>query len=174
MGKYIYLIAIVLVLPGCGIYSFTGTNIDYNKVSTVTITNFYNEAGNGPPTMSQEFTEELRDYFQNNTSLEVVPEGGDLLIEGVIRGYRLMPVAPTSSGSDDTPDLAALQRLTISISASYINKTDDEFDFDNRTFSFYEDFDPQANPFPTIEQDLIDIIFEQIVLDIFSATVANW
>lgn len=166
-------ILIILVLTnissGCGVYSFTGTSI---SAETMSVLNFYNEADQGPPNMSQTFSDKMRDYFQQNTNLTLIPDEGELQFEGSVVGYRLTPVAPTASGDPNVGDVAALTRLTITVKVSYLNITDDEFDFD-RNFSFYADYKNDL-VLTTVEDRLIDEIFDQIILDIFNASVANW
>ncbi len=168
--------AVLLVLVhGCGVYSFTGANIS-PTVKTISIQKFNDEIGTGPPNLSQLFTEKIRDYYQQNTSLSIITNEGDLQIEGAIVGYALTPMAPRSSGSDnyEDADIAALQRLTITVKVTYLNTQDDAFDFDNKNFSFYIDYDPEKQDFNSIEPELNEEIFDQIVLDIFNGTVANW
>lgn len=165
-------LALVLSAAGCNIYSFTGAALS-PEVKTITIDNFFNDAPGGPPNMSQLLTEKLKDYFQQNTSLSLVPENGDLQLEGNITRFDYSPVAPRASGSDQVADVAGLMRLTITINASYINVTSDEFDFNNRSFSFFSDFNAERDP-SSVEDQLVDEILDQIVFDIFTATVANW
>ena len=43
----------------------------------------------------------------------------------------------------------------------------------NRGFSFYSDFNADKDP-SSVENELVDEILDQIVFDIFTATVANW
>jgi hypothetical protein len=174
-NKFIWLILLILgPLSSCGVYSFTGASIAPD-IQTISIQRFIDEVGAGPPTMSQIFTEAIRDYYQQNTNLTLVDDNGDLQIEGSITGYRVAPLAPTASGNQNfnNADVAGLQRLTITVRASYINTKDDSFDFD-KTFSFYRDYDPEREPLRSNEQDFIDEIFEQIILDIFNSSVANW
>ena len=168
-------IVLFMFLTGCGVYSFTGANISPN-VKSISIQRFNDEIGTGPPNLSQLFTEKIRDYYQQNTSLSIVPTEGDLQIEGSIVGYQLSPMAPRASGSQqfENTDIAALQRLTITVRVTYINTQDDSFDFDNQSFSFYQDYDPERQDFNSIESELVEFIYDQIVLDIFNATVANW
>ena len=161
---------LTLLLQGCGIYSFTGVAI---TAETISIAIFYNDADGGPPDMAQTFTNKLVDYYQQNTNLLRVESDGELQIEGAVTDYRLTPVAPTAAQNDDQIDAAALTRLTLTVSVSYVNTTDETFDFENKSFSFFEDFDNNEN-LTAIEAELIDRIFDQIILDIFNATVANW
>ena len=167
--------ALIILLPflaGCGVYSFTGANIA-PSITTISIDQFYDDSGEGPASLSQNFTDQLRDYFLQNTNLTLVPDAGDLIFEGSIVSYRLTPVAPTAVGDDSRTDEAGLMRLTITVRAVYINTQDDTFNFD-QNFSFFDDYDPTVTSLSAAEDQLIETIFEQIVYDIFNASVANW
>ncbi len=169
----VFLILFYIGFTGCGIYSFTGANISPD-IKTISIDNFYNETGDGPPNMNQQFTEGLKEYFQNNTNLGIDNAGnGDLQFSGYISRFNYAPIAPTASENRNLADNAGLQRLTIGVSVEYINTKDDSFNFDQQ-FSFYSDFDPNSTSISAIEPQLIEEIFEQIYVDIFNASVANW
>lgn len=176
MIRQFYIILLFMIgLTACGVYSFTGANIS-PEIKTISIQTFYDEVGTGPPNLSQLFTEKIRDYYQQNTSLSIVTNEGDLQLEGSIVGYRLTPMAPKASGSQnfEDADIAALQRLTISVKVTYLNTQDDSYDFDGQSFSFYQDYDPEKQDFNSIEAALVEEIYDAIVLDIFNASVANW
>lgn len=155
----------------CGVYSFTGASISPD-IKTLSIQTFFNDASLGPANMSNVFTEKIKDYYVQNTSLRIVDENGDLQIEGAIKNYSLTPIAPSGS-TDNNISLSELTRLTISVKASYVNTKDDTFDFD-KNFSFFKDFDPESEDLESNEDAFVDEIFNQIVLDIFNASVANW
>ena len=161
---------IFMMYSSCGVYTFTGTN---TNAQTITVLNFYNDTGMGPATLSQQFTERLRDYYQRNTSLAIVETGGELVVEGSIVGYNTMPVAPIASGNDQQADVAGSTRLTIRVQVDYTKTLNEEEDV-SRAFSFYDDFDSQTSNLTAEEDQLIDTIFEQVIFDIFNATVANW
>ncbi|MFT4834586.1 MAG: hypothetical protein ACJAVY_001234 [Marinoscillum sp.] len=167
---YNWSIGILLLLTGC-VYSFTGASID-PSVKTISIQTFFNNAALGPSTMSVTFTEKIKDYYQQNTSLTVVDDNGDLQLEGYISDYTITPVTANASGNNNEADFAALSRITIRVSASYVNVKDDEFDFD-KNFSFFVDFDGNTD-ISANEQEYVEEIFDQIILDIFNASVANW
>lgn len=166
---------LMVVVAGCGVYSFTGANIS-PEIKTISIQTFYDEVGTGPPNLSQLFTENIKDYYQQNTSLTLTENEGDLQLEGSITGYRLTPMAPRASGSQnfEDADIAALQRLTITVKVTYVNIQDESYDFESQAFSFYQDYDPEKEDFNSIEATLVDEIYEAIILDIFNASVANW
>ncbi|GAA4819764.1 LPS assembly lipoprotein LptE [Algivirga pacifica] len=160
---------LVFSLSGCaGVnFTFTGVNLD-PKIKTFSVTTFYNEAPNGPSNMGIDFSERLKEYFQRNTSLKLVDRGGDLEFEGTVNGFRVSPLAP---GANDR-EQAEQQRLTVNVKVNFINNYDDTQSF-NQAFSFYEDFPAEQNV-QDVEADLLDVIFEAIILDIFNKSVANW
>ncbi|QDH79577.1 hypothetical protein FKX85_11220 [Echinicola soli] len=164
----------LMLLWGCKVeYSFTGTNLDYNLTQTFSVANFFNDSGGGPANMGQNFTESIKDYFQRNTQLELVQTNGDLQFEGAITRYSLTPQATVSTTDPNQPDRAGQMRLTIAVEVNYINLSDEEQD-SKKTYSFYQDYDPRSTSVLAVETDLIDIIFENIIQDIFTSTVANW
>ena len=168
----LFLLLLILHLQGCGVYSFTGVNLS-PTIETISVQNFYNDTGMGPPNMAQEFTESLRTYYQRNTNLSLANAEGDLQIEGAIVSYTLTPVAPTASGNANQPDRASLQRLTITVKVEFVNTQDETQNF-SKNFSFYDDYNPDVTDLTTVEPQLITNIFETIILDIFTNTVANW
>lgn len=170
-GSGLAFLLLAILLQACGVYSFTGATLP-PTIKTISIQPFFNDTGNGPPNLSQNFTERLRDYFQSNTDLALVEADGDLQLDGSIVGWQLTPVAPTATGNNQ-PDRAALQRLTITVAVNFVNTVDEKQSFE-RNFSFYADYNPQQTDFAAEEQRLIDEISETIIFDIFNNTVANW
>lgn len=168
----IWIFVFAALMNGCGVYSFTGAALP-PSIKTISIENFYNDTGNGPSDMSQIFSESLRDYYLKNTNLGVVTDEGDLQLEGSIVSYQLTPVAPTASNNPNTPDRAGLQRLTITVRVEYINTQDETQSF-SKNFSHFDDYDPDITDLISEEPRLLSNIFEVIVFDIFSNTVANW
>lgn len=162
--------ALALSNMSCGIYSFTGASIGA-ETKTISIPTFFNNAPLGPSNMSITFTEKIRDYYLQNTSLTLVDDEGDLQLDGSIENYTLTPVAVTAS--DDNIDLTSLTRITIYVKCSYVNINDDTYDFD-QNFSFFVDFDQDSQNLSANEEEFVEEIFDQIVLDIFNSSVANW
>jgi hypothetical protein len=158
------------LLESCGVYSFTGTT---TPAKTITITEFFNNSDLGPANMGQTFTNSLKTYVIQNSSLSVVAEEGQLAMDGEITDFRLTPIAPVSTGNQNSFNTASSTRLTISIKVTYVNTLDDTMSFKDKTFSFYKDFDNDEN-FTDIQEDLIQQIFTRLVNDIYTASVANW
>jgi len=162
----IFLILISSLLSNsCGVYSLSGYN---SRAKTIFIGNFLNRAGGGPPSLNIDFTERLKEYYQRNSPLNIAnnEKGGELVILGTIVRYQMEPIAATGN------DVAAQNRLTIGVEVDFKNTTEEKKDF-KQTFSFYADF-PQAQTLSQVENQLVDTIFDQIVLDIFNKTVADW
>jgi hypothetical protein len=157
--------ALLLMPSGCGIYSFTGINLDPN-IKTIAIANFYNNAGNGPANLSQSLSERLRDYYQGNSPLKITSPDGDLLLSGTIVGYDVTPVAPSADQS------ASLNRLSIRVQVKFVNNFDETKNFESQ-FAAYEDF-AQNRTLSQVETELITVIFDRIIYDVFNKTVADW
>ena len=117
--------------------------------------------------MSVLFNEKIKDYFERNTSLTLVEEGGDLEIEGTIEDFSLSPVAPTAEGGRNSQYFTGLTRLTVRVNATYFNNIDDQFNYENKSFSFFKDFNQNTEELSSNEQEFLDEIFDQIILDIF-------
>ncbi len=152
-------------LGGCGVYSFTGASISA-ETKTISVQRFPNNAMTVEPTLSQKFTDALRDKFSNETNLTMLNKGGDLQIEGTITGYRTNPVAIQGN------ETAALTRLTITINVTFENTIDDSKSFKSN-FSRFEDY-PSTQNLNEVQDMLIDQINEMLVQDIFDKAVVNW
>ena len=166
----LYMLIGLAGLAGCGVYSMTGQS---TAAKTIAVEDFFNNTNLAPANIGQTFTNRVKDYYQQNSSLRVVPESGELLIGGMISAYDINPVAPVSTGDPNQPNYAALSRLTITVRVTYEDTVEPKNSFKDRSFSFYRDFDNNVN-FTTVQEDLEKRIFDQILVDIFNATVANW
>lgn len=168
----IFLLALPFV-QSCGVsvqYSMTGAA---TEAETISITEFYNNADLGPANMSQVFTNDLKNYFVQNSGLAVVAEEGQLQLEGEITDLRITPISPTATDDPTQINRASSTRLTITVRATYINTLDEKMSFKDKSFSFYKDFDNELNV-SDVEEAFIKEIFQRIINDIFNASVANW
>jgi hypothetical protein len=173
LKKIINYLFLSSILFACGVYSFTGASIS-PEVKTISFQNFFNNSPLGPSNMSVLFNEKIKDYFERNTSLTLVEEGGDLEIDGTIEDFSLSPVAPTAEGGRNSQYFTGLTRLTVRVNATYFNNIDDQYNYENKSFSFFKDFNQNTEELSSNEQEFLDEIFDQIILDIFNASVANW
>ena len=161
---------VATLLGGCGIYSFNGTNID-PSVKTISIQTFPSSAPNAPASLSQRFTEDLKDYFQRNTTLKLVPRDGDLQFEGNIVAYDYAPAAIQQVG---TVSQAGANRLTIQVQLRFTNTKDSKQDFE-QTFQSQADF-PSTQDIAAVnnDQSAVRNITRNIISDMFNKSVANW
>ena len=160
--------AMVLVafISGCGIYSFTGASIPPDA-ETISIQYFPNNADLVEPTLSPSFTDALRDKFVSQTTLDLVENAGDLQITGEITGYKVSPVAITGD------QIAAQNRLEITIKVTFVNTLEEDNSFYDERFSRYVDYDSDQD-LSSVQQQLIDEINEILVEDVFNKAVVNW
>ncbi len=163
------LLAIIaaLIAASCTIsYKFNGASIDYSKVKSITVADFTNQATLVNPSLVNTFNDALKDAYSRQTRLEQTRRGGDLQVEGEITTYSLTPL---SIGADA---YAAETRLTIGVRVRYTNNTNNEEDFE-RTFSANRTF-PSTSTLEDVQDQLCEEMVEEIVDQIFNATVANW
>lgn len=158
----------ILTLQGCH-YSMSGAS---TIAENIQVEDFFNNTDLGPANLGQTFTNKLKNYYQQNSSLRVVKEDGQLIIEGIITTYQISQVAPVSGGNNQA-DLAALTRLTIAVKVNYTDTLEPQNSFKERPFSFYADF-PNTQDLNTVQESLEKKIMEQIFIDLFNATIANW
>ena len=167
MKRLIPLLAAVLLLVSCGIYtlSFSGTSIQPD-VNTITINYFEYKALRVNPSLSNELTEAIRNQFRRMTRLEQVDLDGDMELSGEVTGYDVTPAAVTAD------EVAARNKLTVTVKVTFTDKKHPEEDFD-KSFSAYSEYD-SSNTLDAVESSLCAEIIEKLVEDIFNAAVAQW
>lgn len=166
LKKMLLLLVAIPVVAACGIYSFTGTSIAPD-VKSISIYPVENRAMKVNPTLSNTITNALQDKFRRLTKLEMLSEGGDLEISGMITNYDVTPTAITSN------EVASQNRLTITVKITFTNNKYEEESFKDKSFAAFQDYDSNIS-LDAVEASLCDDIVEILVEDIFNATVANW
>ncbi len=146
-------------------YSFSGASIP-PEAKTVSVQYFQNNTSLAPPTLSQTFTEALREKLSSQTRLGLTNKNGDLNFEGSVTGYATNPIAIQST------DQAALNRLTITVNVKYTCTFDEKKNFE-QAFSRYADY-TSSQSITTVEDQLIRDINDQLVQDIFNKALNNW
>ena len=164
---YITLFTLMFLMTSCTIsYKFNGASIDYTKLKSVSIADFPNNSEYVVPTLSQNFTETLRDKYTRQTRLKVLKLNGDIQLEGEIVGYQ---IASTSISADS---YASKTRVTLTINVRFNNTKNSDESFENRYTSFQE-FDSSKN-IRDVEDELIRTMIDEIVDKIFNDTAAKW
>ena len=160
-------VAALCLFVGCKVsYSLSGASIPANA-QTVSIAYFPNNATLVAPSLSSTLTQGLQDRFISQTRLALVPENGDLAFEGAITNYV---VSPTSVQSDE---LAAQNRLTVTVQVSFTNRIDPTFYSPDKSFSAFLEYDATMD-LSSAAAALIPELVDMLVEDIFNAAVSNW
>ncbi len=156
---------LTILINSCGIYSFSGASIPENA-ETINIYYIKNNADLIQPNLSNLLTETLINKCQAETDLTITNELGDLLFSGKITKYEIQPVSIQNN------EIAAQNRLTISVTINYINNLDSSLSFE-KNFTDYVDFDSNSI-LSEIEEELSIIIVNNLVEDIFNSAFTNW
>lgn len=169
MKRFVYLLPLFVFLAlfnACKVkYSLSGATIPV-EAKTISVGFFANNTTLGAPSLSQRFTEKMRDMVSSQTNLALMSNNGDLQFEGYISDYNVAPVAIQST------DLAGLNRLTISVNVKYSNKFDAGKNFE-QAFTRFADF-KATESINAREADLVQEIFRQITEDVFNRAFNNW
>ncbi|WP_298221178.1 LptE family protein [Flavobacterium sp.] len=163
--KYLLLFIIAFSINGCSVYNFTGTGkID---AKTFQVNYFQNNAPLIEPGIERVFTQKLQNLIQNQTNLNLVSNGGDLIYEGEIVDYRISPTTATAD------QLAAESRLTITVNVRFSNKNKEADSFEKK-FNFFYNFPGTEQLVGSRLTAALDEIFERITQDIFNESLAKW
>ena len=157
-----------MVLSACSFngYRFNGASIDYTKTKTIQIADFPIRSSYVWGPMGPMFNNALKDKFANHTRLEQVKRNGDLVLQGQITNYTQRNKSVSSEG------YSAQTELTITVNAKFTNKVNHKQDFE-RQFSASQSYETTQS-LNSVQAQLVEQIIDDIVDQIFNATVANW
>lgn len=167
LRQLLFIVLLSISFVGCKFYSFTGADIDYNKIASFQVNYFRNEAPLVEPTAAKTLTDALQQLLLNQTSLSQTNSGGDLIYDGEITEYYVAPITATAQHT------AAQNRLTIAVNIRFTNTKEPEKDFERR-FSYYYDYEGSELLVGSQLATATEVIFERITQDIFNASLANW
>lgn len=166
----ILLLSFFVILSACKVkYSLNGASIP-PEAKTFSVKYFDNNAPLAPPTLSQSFSEALRDKISSQSRLTQLSSGGDLSFEGKIMDYSTSPQGIQGNSQFS----AALNRLTITVSVKYTCAFDEKKNFE-QTFTRFYDY-PSSLTLTQVETDQTTIpqIYSQLVQDIFNKAFNDW
>jgi len=168
MQKLSFLILLLLCLlsQSCTV-SFINAGIDYSVLKSFSIEQFDVKAANAPPESGQNFSEKLKDKVLTNTRLAFSNENGDIQFTGYVSAYQVKSLAPQG---DQT---VAFQQLNITVNVQY---TDQKSETDNnwqQSFSRFANFSSDQD-LSTVEEALIEEIYDQILNDVFNKAFSGW
>jgi hypothetical protein len=154
----------ILLLSGCS-YSFTGASISPDS-ETFSVTKFPNNAPLVVPTLSNVFTEKLKDKVLNSTTLDAISRDGDVRFDGSITQFATGPVNIQGNQT------AAQSRLTIGVRVVFVDKNDNKKSWE-ANFSRFADY-PRTQDLSLVQDALTEDILDQLINDIFLKAFANW
>jgi hypothetical protein len=166
LGRLItYFIFLSLAFSACKTkVSLSGATIP-DEAKTISVGFFTNNTSLGAPSLSQRFTEKLRDVVSQQTRLTLIKQNGDLQFEGYISDYNVSPIAISA-------DQASQNRMTISVNVKYTNKFEASKSFE-QTFTRFKDVASDIN-ISVAEPELVTEIYRQLTEDIFNRAFNNW
>ena len=159
-------VAALLLTIACSIsYSFTGTNINYDVIKTIQIDKIANRAPYGWAPMEAMCNNKLQDKYANSTRLRLMKRNGDLQVAGEITGYDQFNKAVSADGYSSQVQL----KLTVNIRFRN-NKMNQQWE---KQFSATTQYDARQS-LATVQEGLVNEMIDDIVDQIFNATVADW
>lgn len=163
------LLCILLVIKGCSVkYSFTGGSIP-KDMKTYTVLYFENVAPMVYTTLSQNFTEGLKERIRTQSSLSQVNSDGDAIFEGTITNYTITPASVAAGGLERAEN----SRLTITVKVKYTNRLDQTGDSNfEESFSQFKEF--PGSDVTAYEAQLNQDIIKALTEDIYNKAFANW
>lgn len=169
-AKYIYIIGVVFVIgliTACSVsYKFNGASIDYTKTKTIEIAEFPIRSTYVWGPMGPMFNNQLKDEFASHTRLKQVKRNGDMKIEGEITQYSQRNKSVSSEG------YSAQTELSITVNVRFTNNANHSEDFE-RQFTSSKSYETTQS-LSSVQEELVTQMVEDLVDQIFNATVANW
>ena len=164
--RFILLVIIALSLNSCGLYSLSGVTIPDN-IKTFQVDYFGYQAVLVEPGLERDFTLALQDLINDQTRLSLTPRNGDYIYQGEITRFYIAPMTATADSR------AAQNRVTLEVNLRFTNTKDEEESFEKK-YSFFYDYDANAQLQGSTLETAKEVLFEQITQDIFNDTLAKW
>ena len=156
-----------ITLSACTIsYRLNGASIDYNTIKTLTIETFSNRASYQWAPMAPMFNNSLSDIYNRQTKLRQVKRDGDLHLSGEITSYDQTNKSISADG------YSSMVQLRMTVKVKFTNNKDHKYDFD-KSFSANREYD-SSQQLSAVQEELVQQMIDDIVDQVFNATVANW
>ncbi len=158
------LFLVPLLLFSCTIqYGMIDGSINAN---TFSVELFEEQAANAPVGYGATYTDFLKDYMISRTKLNLKNEKADVEIAGKITYFNTVPVSVQSD------ELAALNRLIVTIDVTVINNIEEDQSFDE-TFTQQSDFDA-ALDLSSVQDQLLEDINGKLSQAVINRLTSNW
>ena len=168
-NNYLYslLCTLLLSLTACKScsYSLSGINIPAD-VNTFSVQYFNNQASYVNPSLSQKFTEQMKDKFLRETSLTLIGQDGDFKLSGSIVDYR------TESVASDPNTGSSKNRFIMTVRVVFECPKHPEMNF-TENISKFQEFNA-TETFQSIEASLSEQVSTQIIQEVFNKVALKW
>ncbi len=167
LGLIIMLGFVGLLCPSC--YTLK-SNVIPPEMNTINVGYFENDAPLVVSTLSQTFTEALKQRIRSTTRLSIVTSKEDASLTGAITDYRYAPISIQATNSSSAPPIAGASALTITVRVKFVYDA-------NKKLNFEQSFSKSMNytgDLAAQEQNLIQAISKQLIDDIFNTAFNNW
>lgn len=156
-----------LSLNSCTVsYKFNGASINYNEIKTISIEGFPLRSAYVWAPMKSMFDNKLQDAFANQTKLSLVKRNADLQLSGEIIGYDQFNKSISASG------YSSQTQLKMTVNVRFVNTKNHSQDFE-RQFTATTDYD-SSQQLSAVQSRLVEQMIEDLVDQIYNATVVNW
>ncbi len=167
--RYGGLAVLAMWVSACSIsYKFNGSSIDYTKIKTISFETFPNRSVGfvwGP--MESMFNTSLQDIYMKQTRLSQVRRGGDLQLSGEITNYTATNKGISADGYSSMVEL----RMTVRV--NFVNSVNPTENMNGQQFSASQEYE-SSQSLTSVQEELVTQMIDDIVDQIFNATVANW
>jgi hypothetical protein len=161
--KILSYIFIIIGLQACVSYSVIDGSIN---AETFSVSSFEEQAANAPAGYGGQFTDYLKDFVIGRSKLKLQNLNADIQITGKISNYNTSPLAVTAN------QVAALNRLSITVDVSVLNNVTPEESFE-KAFTQFSDYD-SGNDLSAVETELLEDINSKLAQDIINQLTSNW
>ena len=160
-------LASVCIMSGCTVtYRLNGASIDYNTIKTITVETFSNRAAYQWAPMAPMLNTSISDIYNRQTKLRQVKRDGDLVLSGEITAYDQTNKSVAADG------YSSMVQLKMTVKVKFTNNKNHDDDFD-RSFSANREYD-SSQQLASVQEELVQQMIDDIVDQVFNATVANW
>ena len=167
MKNFVYILLASFAFSSCQV-SISTSGGQFSGASSFSVGFFKSQSALASPLYSQRITESLKDLLLSQSPLKWQEENGDLQYDGSVTNYFIAPA--TVQGGE--AEIASMNRLSISVKVKYTNTLEPALSFE-KTFTRFADFKADADII-AVEEDLWSEINDQLIQDIYNASVGNW
>lgn len=161
------ILPLAVLMSGCSIsYKLNGASIDYNTIKTISIDAFSNRAAYQWAPMASMFNTSISDIYNRQTKLRQVKRDGDLMLSGEITSYDQTNKSVSADG------YSSMVQLKMTVKVKFTNNKNHDDDFE-KGFTSTREYD-SSQQLSSVQEELVQQMIDDIVDQVFNATVANW